>query len=415
MPVLHYPPVLGGFEVFLENIAERVGKTTDIFILTGRVAGVPGEEVRKRLRILRTASLCTLRDLSYSSYWYVFSSLPVLLFQTLRLIRKEHITLMHANGFFSGLVCSAASALSGVPYVMTIQSADFTIYHPEARLNFIVWLQAALERRVYARAVICHAVSNDLCTHYRNQGRLDAVMIPNGVETNFFRPAPPDERKAIRSRYDIPDDAPVVATISRLEHKNGVHDLIDAIAFLSKRHPGIRLVIAGDGSQRGYLEKKVAGHGLVGRVLFLGGVPKAAVGVIIASADVFSRTPLSEGFGISFLEGMAAGVPVVATPVGGIPDFLEDGVTGLFAEAGSPESIASAIDRALTDKKLCSALVANGLKLIREKYDWDIIAERFYTEIYQKVLPLRETRRSIESSAHRSGRSYRAKGRNSRP
>ncbi|MCI0619609.1 glycosyltransferase family 4 protein [Candidatus Wolfebacteria bacterium] len=385
MPVLHYPPVLGGFEVFLENIAERIGKTTDVIVLTGQVVGVPREEVRNCLHIHRTASLYSLHDLSYSSYWYIFSSLPVLLFQSLRLIRKEHITLMHANGFFSGLVCAGAHVLSGVPYVITIQSADFTIYHPEVRLNALVWLQEVFERWVYRRAVLCHAVSNDLVSHFKNQGRSDAIMIPNGVETTFFRPVAEDERDSVRTRLGTSPDASMVATISRLEHKNGVHDLIDAVAILFRQHRNICLVIAGDGSQREYLEKKVAARGLTENVLFLGGVPKEEVGSIIASADVFARTPLSEGFGISFLEGMAAGVPVVATPVGGIPDFIEDGVTGVFAEAGNPASIAEAVGRVLTDKKLRAALVANGLKLTQEKYNWDIIAERFYKEVYTRA------------------------------
>jgi len=377
-PILHYPPVIGGFEVFLENVVKRLAKEQDVFVVTGKVAGVPSH-VEGRLHIDRSASLYPLKDFSYSSYWYVLSALPFLFLKTVRLVRRVERPLIHANGFFSGLVAYFVSLTTDVPYVITIQSADFTIYHPEAR--FIMRLQMAVERAIYKRARACHAVSNDLCAHYKRQGINQCVMIPNGVETDVFKPLRDDEKRRVRDVFNLPQDKRLIVTTSRLEHKNGVQDLIVAVAKLSD----VYLAIAGDGSKRAALEALAREHNVADRVLFLGHVMHEKVGALVAAADVYARTPLAEGFGIVFLEAMAAEVPVVATPVGGISDFLENGVTGLFGETGNADSIAHALQRVLTDESLRASLIANASALVAETYDWDHIVRRIQKEMYNMV------------------------------
>ncbi len=385
LPVLHYLPVLGGFEVFLKNIVERVGVHTDTFVVTGKVAGQPPVEHRGRTTIIRNASLYPLRDLSYSSYWYIISMMPILLCYTIYLIFTERITLLHANGFFSGLICLTAHALTGVPYVLTIQSADFTIYHEEVSLNFIVKMQDFFEKLVFRHAAVCHAVSNDLCAHYLRQGVTSCVMIPNGVETRLFKPIDSNERQVLRDRYTIPRDAFVISNISRLEPKNGVSELIDAVAELIHEHPQILLVLIGSGSKREELEVYVRDKGLEKHVRFMGQVAYGDVGPIISLSDAFARTPRAEGFGIVFLEAMSAGVPVIGTRTGGIPDFIEHDVTGLLCEVRDVDSIAWALRRLVTDEALRERLVLNATKMVHERYDWDVVADRITREVYQAV------------------------------
>ncbi len=378
-PILHYPPVIGGFEVFLENVVERLAKEEDVYVITGKVSGVPSQQ-KGRLHIDRSASLFPLTDFSYSSYWYVLTALPFLFFKTIHAARRVEKPLVHANGFFSGLVAYFVSLTTGVPYVLTIQSADFSVYHPEAR--FITRLQMAVERAIYRRARVCHAVSNDLCEHYRRQGRKECVMIPNGVETNVFMPLDEEGKRRVRDAFGLPRDKHLVVTTSRLEHKNGVQDLISAVSKL----PDACLAIAGDGSRRGELETLARTLGIASRIKFLGHVLHEKVGELVACADAYARTPLAEGFGIVFLEAMAARVPVVATPVGGIPDFLEDGVTGLFGKTGDPTSIADALSRILTDEKLRASLIANASALVTNNYNWDTITKRLISEVYARVV-----------------------------
>ncbi len=387
MPVLHYLPVLGGFEVFLKNIVERVGKHTDITVLTGRVVGVPSVEQKEHATIVRKASLYPLRDLSYTSYWYIVTALPFLFFGTLWRVVTRQATLLHANGSFSGMVCFCVHILTRVPYVMTIQSADFTIYHEEVRLNVIVRLQAWVERLVFRHAAVCHAVSNDLCEHYRRQGVSRCVMIPNGVEMELFKPiTSSDERGRIRDQFGIPRDAFVISNISRLEPKNGVVELLDALAIVKEKHANIFLVLIGDGSKRQELERCVTDKGLTHKVKFVGQVSYGSVGPLVTSSDAFVRTPRSEGFGIVFLEAMAGGVPVVGTRTGGITDFIHDGETGLLCEVQNPQSIADVLTRLVENAPLRTRLSENALQLVKEHYDWGRIAEKFETEVYERAL-----------------------------
>ena len=97
---------------------------------------------------------------------------------------------------------------------------------------------------------------------------------------------------------------------------------------------------------------------------------------VLKAADVFARPSRSEGLGISFLEAMAAGLPVVATPVGGIPDFLTDGETGLFCEVQNPKSIAEKVQMLLSDNSLRERITQNASTMIRERYEWKEIAKK---------------------------------------
>ena len=138
--------------------------------------------------------------------------------------------------------------------------------------------------------------------------------------------------------------------------KNGVEDLIEAIKILDRND--IVLKILGDGKLRKKLEKLVKDLEIKDRVALLGEkqfqlkgeVSNKAVYERLMCADVFCRPSLSEGLGNAFLEAMAVGVPVIATPVGGIPDFLKDGETGWFCEPRNPKSIVEKIKYILDEK-----------------------------------------------------------------
>ena len=99
-------------------------------------------------------------------------------------------------------------------------------------------------------------------------------------------------------------------------------------------------------------------------------------------ADLFVRASRSEGLGSAFIEAMAAGLPIIGTPVGGIPDFLKNEETGLFCEVGDPKDLAEKIILLFNNRQLREKLIKNGLELVRAKYDWDKIAEKF-REIYE--------------------------------
>jgi len=110
------------------------------------------------------------------------------------------------------------------------------------------------------------------------------------------------------------------------------------------------------------------------RVIFLGYVPHEEMPPYLQVSDIFVRPSLSEGLGNSFLEAMAAGIPVIATPVGGIPDFLIDGETGLYCQAENPRSIAQKVEKLLKDKESRDYIVKRAGEVVRKRYEWSGVA-----------------------------------------
>ena len=379
MPILHYPPIIGGFEVFSQNIAEGVAKTEDVFVITSKVINTPNQEAKGNLKIFRT-SPWTLKDLSYSKPWFIFGAMFWVFFKSIKLIKKEKIDLIHAQGFLSGILGYILKKITKMPYILTIQSADFSVYHPRLNINIIKILYQKIEKAIFKNADFCHAVSKHLENHFKERGAKKTITIPDGVSQNKFKPDP--NKKINRKKLGF-DTENLIICVSRLEYKNGTHDLIEAAKYL--KDLDFKIIICGDGSDRKKLEKMVEKFNLKDKVLFLGDILHADLPRYVACGDIFVRPSLAEGFGIVFLEAMAAGLAIIATPVGGIPDFLKDRENGLFCQPGNPKNIADKIEILIKDKALTQRLIQNGFKTIQEEYNWDRISEKL-RNLYAKII-----------------------------
>lgn len=384
MPVIHYKPAIGGFEIFIENIAERIGKTDDVFIVTGKVKNTPREEIIGRLKIYRKSSLVALKDLSGSRFLYILTAMILIFFKSLYLIKKEKIEMIHAQGFLSGILALILKKITKIPYLLTIQSADFSVYHPRLNINIIKKIYKKLEKAVFKNADYCHAVSRHLGNHFSKYGIKKITMIPNGVNQDEFQPDPYKQETRKKLGFDAEN---LIVCVSRLEHKNGTHDLIEAAKYLRQEIGNFKIIICGDGSDKEKLKKMVEKLDLKDRVFLLGDILHADLPRYVACADIFVRPSLAEGFGIVFLEAMAAEVAVIGTPVGGIPDFLRDKETGLFCMPGNPKDIAEKIKILIQDETLKEKLINNSRRMINEEYNWDKISGKLrnlYAEIVNR-------------------------------
>jgi len=260
---------------------------------------------------------------------------------------------------------------------------------------------------VFKRADHISAISNYLKGRALARGvKCPIEIVPNGVDLGKFargvilseakNPARMCETESriqggsfglrpqddMRGELGIKENEKVIITVSRLVDKNGVGDLIDGVSKLQTTN--YKLLILGSGPLEKDLRFKTKNLKLEERVIFLGSVPNEKVPEYLAISDVFVRPSLSEGLGNSFLEAMAAGVPVVGTNVGGIPDFLAEGETGLFCEARNPKSIAEKIKTILENNALRDIIVVNAKKLVEEKYDWKIISGKM-EQVFNKL------------------------------
>lgn len=276
-----------------------------------------------------------------------------------------------------------------VPYFLELQDGNSLKQVKERQP--ILQLLWPLYRLVYTKADVIKAISNfihDLARDIGYHGRIE--VIPNGVNVNHFSAQISEEKlsqlkaKMGKSMGDI-----FLFTASRLVLSRGVEDVIRSLRFLPLE---VKFLVAGDGEDREKLEKIVSESGVSGRVIFAGHVDHKDLPAYLKISDIFVRPSLIEGMGSAFVEAFAAGIPVVATPVGGIPDFLFDPdrnddkeSTGLFCNVQDPESIARAVKRYIDDPELTARIVGNAKELVGEKYDWGSISRAMIKKVFEPL------------------------------
>jgi glycosyltransferase involved in cell wall biosynthesis len=239
-------------------------------------------------------------------------------------------------------------------------------------------LVGLLGRQILLRADYIQAISSYLKDFAARRGTKSRIeVIPNGVDVDLFATKyTPRELRAVRENLGIKDEY-IIVTTSRLVEKNGIDVLIEAIALFKEKRPNVKCVIVGDGPERNKLKAKSEKLKIANNILFLGQIPQRDLPLYLKIADVFVRPSRSEGLGNSFLEAMAAGVPVIGTRVGGIVDFLQDGVTGLYAKVDDPKNVAEKIQFLVDHPAERKRIVENAEHLIRQNYTWEKIAALF--------------------------------------
>jgi len=195
-------------------------------------------------------------------------------------------------------------------------------------------------------------------------------VVPSGIDPAALE-AGPESRSSVRAEWGVDADEVVVLVLGALEKRKGHAVLLDAARRLETGHPGLRYVFAGEGSERTALAS--AAQEVGDRVLFAGF--RRDVAACLAAADVVALPSLQEGLGVAALEAMAAGRPVVASRVGGLAEVVVEGETGLFADAGEPGSLATALATLADDAALRARLGESGRRRVLARYTAARMAE----------------------------------------
>lgn len=357
---LAYIPHVGGAEIAIKEITDR-SENNEFHMLTLNFGGEKKEE--------KIGNIFVHRIGSSDSYLSKILFVPRAAFAARALHRTHQFDALWAMMSYMVLPIVLLGTLGvRLPYVLTLQEGD-PWEHMFSRW-FILPLRPLLVSG-FQHASAVSAISTYLAGWAKRMGyRGVPEVIGNGVDVKRFTPA----LRALRA------DSVSLVTTSRLVRKNAIDDVIKALPLL----PGhIHFVVYGKGNEEGFLKSLAEKLRVANRVRFAGELPHADLPRALATCDIFVRPSRSEGMGNSFIEAMAAGVPVIGTQEGGIADFLFDAkrnpdkeTTGWAVDRDSPEQIAEAVKDILAHPEEARRVAANARRLVAERYEWDHVAAR---------------------------------------
>jgi glycogen synthase len=282
---------------------------------------------------------------------------------------------VHAHDW---LVAHAATTLKhhlGVPLVATLHATEAGRHQG--------WLPGPMNRAIHSiewwltyearRVVTCSAYMRWEVTRLFELPAEKVDVVPNGVDAARWR-VPPARVAAARARWA--PDGPLVAYGGRLVHEKGVQDLLAAVPRLRRRHPGLRVVVAGTGPAAESLREQARAARLGRAVAFAGFVPDADLAALVAAADCAVVPSRYEPFGMVALEAAAAGTPVAVADVGGLAEIVADGRTGVRFPPADPAGLADAVDRVLADEVFGRRLVRAARAQLVASYGWGTVAGR---------------------------------------
>lgn len=274
-----------------------------------------------------------------------------------KIITNRRFDVVHTHTSKAGILGRLAAHRAGCRHI--IHTPHGSVHLPQSNIpgipNISILKRLLLFAEYWAgrRTTCIVSLSNAEREHFIKQ-RLGAAsnthVIYNGIDLQRFSPQPRDDTKATRLRYGMDDDGVLVASAGRLTAEKGHHLAVEAMAKIADREVcrKFALVIAGDGPERNALETAIRNSGLEQRVMLTGFVDDMPG--LLAAADLFVLPSHYEGFGLAAVEAMAAGLPVIASRVGGIPEIITDGVDGFLFERGNVGELAQHLSLLAADR-----------------------------------------------------------------
>jgi glycogen(starch) synthase len=374
-----YPPVMvGGLGRHVHALAEAMARAGHEVTVVSRHPGsadVPYDEVSGGVRIVRVPEDPSLLSFTDDLLAWTMALNHALTRAGLAVCDEAPPDVVHAHDW---LVAHAATTLKhhlGVPLVATLHATEAGRHQG--------WLPGPLNRGIHSiewwltyearRVVTCSAYMRWEVTRLFELPPEKVDVLPNGVDAARWQVAP-EQVAVARRRWAA--GGPLLAYGGRLVHEKGVQDLLAAMPRLRRRHPGLRLVVAGTGPSAEELRSQARALRLGRSVEFTGFVPDADLAALVAAADCAVIPSRYEPFGLVALEAAAAGTPVAVSDVGGLAELVADGRTGVKFAPDDPASLAAAVDRLLADQVLCRRLVRNARAVLAARHTWAAVAER---------------------------------------
>lgn len=300
---------------------------------------------------------------------------PVRLWRLHQLLTGGHFAVVHTHLTYANILGGLLAPLAGLPCVTSLHNTVIDVRHAHPVRNRLeAWLLQHRTRRVLA---VGHAVATS------QQPRLGHKKIETIV--NAVAPVPPlplADRTALRAALVGDAQRPILLGVGRLAPQKGFADLLTAFAAVRAQHPTAALLIAGTGQEEAALKAQVAEAQLTGQAFLLG--PRDDVPRLLAASDIFVSASHWEGLPVAILEAMAAGLPIVATSVGDVPQVVTP-ETGLIVAPHQPAALTAALHTLLTDPARRAALGTAAHARAAQEYSAEVWFEKL-ARIYQEVV-----------------------------
>ena len=366
-----YYPDIGGASLYaLELSLQLVRLGIETVVITHKHPGQAEEEEIDGVKIKR------VKGWVLNHPHRTFS--PLLFCRCYKYILDEKFDVVHGLDFYSTM------ALMVIPFARIFRIPCVLTCHTARGSAFQIFLQRVLGWmfRVGNRLI---AVSRASARFSRLLGFSEkrVTVVPNGVDLSCFNGKM--DASVMREELGIGDE-PLVVTALRLIKGKSPELLISAFAGVLSVVPDAKLVIAGSGQEEDNLSRQIKGLNITNSVFMVGKLRKEKVAQLMAAADVFALPSKMESFGLTLLEASAAGLPVVCSNAGGIPEVFQDGFNGLLYPPGDDDAMAKAIIRLLQDRELAKKISANAMETAG-RFTWERTAEqtlRVYKEVLQE-------------------------------
>lgn len=327
------PSRIGGAEVFVADFCRRslaMGAEITLFCPKGRP-------------FVEYAQARGLRSVNWRTYGKID---PVSVLRLAKLIRTRNIDVIHTHLSTASLLGAFAARLARVRSVAHVHGMN----------------HAACFRYSGSVIAVSEAVKRFLCDQGLPETRVHVVH--NGVDLERFAPIPVNEAK---KRQGWEEDQFVFGVFGRLSDEKGQSTAVEALFLLRQQGANSRLLIVGAGRDRDDLEKSAKALGVAESVTFAGFVQDVAP--LMQSCDAVVVPSFREGFGLAAVEAMALERPVVASDVGGLPEIVMPGETGMLFSPGDPSALAQALSNLAADARQTAAMGIRGRALVEERFD----------------------------------------------
>lgn len=377
-----YPPVMvGGLGRHVHALAEALaGNGHEVTVVSRHAEGAPFDEVMNGVRVVRVPEDPPIFPFDSQLLAWAMAFNHALARTALRVADEMSPDVIHAHDWLVAHAAVAVKHHTGAPLVATIHATEAGRHQgwlpgtTNKAIHSVEWWLTFEARRI----VTCSSYMRWEVTRLFDLPPDKVDVVPNGVALDRWRAAPADQggEPPAGHRDTVHSGGPLVVFAGRLVYEKGVHDLLRAMPRLRRRHPGLRLVIAGEGPHDAALREQARALRLGRSVRFAGFLSEEDLAALAAAADCAVVPSIYEPFGLVALEAAAAGTPLVVADVGGLREFVEHGVTGLRFRAGDHAGLANAVSSVLSDEVLARRLARQAKAVLERDYAWPRVAEQ---------------------------------------